>query len=171
MLDTFVLLFVCTGNICRSPVAEGIMKDLILDEIDSHGQNLPIKVMSAGTHADNGNYASENAVIVAARYGIDINFHRSRYLTAEIVNAADLLLTMEKIHTNIIKQNWPHINAVYELKSFGYENPGNEFDTEIYDPIGMGLDVYIDVFNDLKKEIDRVSHKIFSLAGEKFHKQ
>ena len=170
-MDTYNLVFVCTGNICRSPMAECIMKDLILNEVDSHGRYLPIKVMSAGTHADNGNYASENTVIAAGRHGIDISFHRSRYLTDEIVNAADLILTMERIHTSIIKQNWSHISAVYELKSFGYENPRNEFNNEIYDPIGMNLDVYIDMFNDLKKEIVRVSPIIFSLAREKCHKQ
>jgi len=67
-LNTLVLVFVCTGNICRSPMAAGIMKECILDEVKSQGQNLPIKVISAGTHALNGYPASELAIEVAKQY-------------------------------------------------------------------------------------------------------
>lgn len=166
-LDKYFLVFVCTGNICRSPIAEGIMKDFILDEVDSHGQSLPIKVMSAGTYAVDGSTASEYAIMVAAQHVIDISFHRSRHLSEEIVNEADLILTMEKSHTDIINQTWPRVNNVYELKSFGQENDNKEFNREIMDPIGMGFDVYLNVFNEINDEILRVAKIIFSLAGEK----
>ena len=147
-------------------MAAGIMKECILDEVKSQGQNLPIKVISAGTHALNGYPASELAIEVAAQHGIDISFHRSRQLTEEIVKDADLILTMEKNHTNFIRKNWPQINCVYELKNFGYTKEKNNTDMEIMDPIGMSLDVYLDVFNEIKKEISRVSRTIFSLARE-----
>ena len=148
-------------------MAEGIMKDLILDEVDSHGQILPIKVMSAGTHAVDGSPASEYAIMVAAQHVIDISFHRSRHLSEEIVNEADLILTMEKSHKDIINKTWPRVNNVYELKSFGRENDNKEFNREIMDPIGMGFDVYLNVFNEINDEILRVAKIIFSLAGEK----
>ena len=167
-MNPFILLFVCTGNICRSPMAEGIMNDLILDEVDSHGRNIPIKVMSAGTHAVDGSYPSENAVKTASQHGIDIGFHRSRHLSEEIVNDADIILTMDKNHTNLIKGLWTHVNYVFELKKFGLDNDNSEFNCDdIIDPIGMGLDVYISVFNEMKNEILRVSQKILSLAEKK----
>ena len=169
-MDKFLLVFVCTGNMCRSPMAEGIMKELILDEVDSKAQNLPIKVMSAGTHADEGNHASENAVMTAKQHGVDIHLHRSRYLTDEIMNEVDLILTMEKSHTDIIKQNWPHVSSVYELKNFGRKKYREGIKAEVIDPIGMGPDVYLDVFNDLKKELERVSPIIFSIVREKYGK-
>jgi len=165
--NKFSLVFVCTGNICRSPIAEGIMKDLILDELESHGRSLPIKLASAGTYAVDGNPASEYAIMVAAQHDIDISFHRSRFLSEEIVNDADLILTMEKNHTNNINQTWPHIKCVYELKSFGRESSAKEFNREIMDPIGMGFDDYVNVFNEIKKEILRVAQIIYSLAREK----
>ena len=169
-MDKFLLVFVCTGNICRSPMAEGIMKELILDEVESKAQNLPIKVMSAGTHAEDGNYASENAVMTAGKHGIDIRSHRSKHLTDEMLNESDLILTMEIFHTNIIMQNWPHISAVYELKNFGKKKYREGIKAEVIDPIGMSADVYLNVFNDLKKELERVSPIIFSIAREKFGK-
>ncbi|MFC1560985.1 low molecular weight protein arginine phosphatase [Candidatus Latescibacterota bacterium] len=162
------MVFVCTGNICRSPMAAGIMKECILDEVTLKGQNLPIKVISAGTHAINGYPASEHAIEVLAQHGIDIRFHRSRQLTEEIVKDADLILTMEKYHTNIIRQNWPQIYCVYELKKFGHTKEKNKTDMEIMDPIGMSFDVYMNIFNEIKKEISRVSQTIFSLARENF---
>lgn len=168
LLDTYLLVFVCTGNICRSPMAAGIMKECILDEVISQDQNLPIKVISAGTHAINGCPASEYAIEAAARHGIDIRLHRSRQLSEEVVKDADLIFTMERNHTNIIKQNWSYINCVYELKNFRHEKRENESAVTIMDPIGMSFDVYLNVFHEIKKEILRVSQTIFSLAREKF---
>ena len=106
-------------------MAEGIMKECILDEVTVQDQNLPIKVISAGTHALNGYPASEYAIEAAARHGIDIRFHRSGQLSEEVVKDADLILTMERNHTNIIKQNWSDINCVYELKNFSHEKLEN----------------------------------------------
>lgn len=148
-------------------MAEGIMKNLILDEVNSHGQSLPIKVVSAGTNAVDDSPATEYAIMAAAQHEIDISFHISRHLSEEIVNNADLILTMEKNHTNIINQIRPHINYVYELKSFGRVNK-KKLNREIMDPIGLGFDVYVNVFNEIKDEILRLAQIIFSLARKKY---
>lgn len=161
-------------------MAEGITKDLILDEFNSHGEVLPIKVMSAGTIANDGSPASDFAVKVSAHHGIDISSHRSRHLSEKIIRDADLILTMEKYHTNIVKQICPMIDNVYELKSYEHETEQvfvknlkiNDVENiEIMDPIGMSLNVYMDVFNELREEIARVSRKIFALVKEKYEKQ
>ena len=147
------------------------MKDLILDEFNSHGEVLPIKVMSAGTIANDGCPASDFAVKVSAQHGIDIHSHRSRHLSEKIIRDADLILTMEKYHTDIIKQICPMIDNVYELKSYERETKNDLKNIEIMDPIGMSLNVYMDVFNELREEIVCVSHKIFALAKEKYEKR
>ena len=167
-MDNFHLVFVCTGNICRSPMAEGIMKDCILDEIESGGAPLPIMVSSAGTSAVEGFPASEYAIQAASQHGIDIGSHRSTQLSDSIVEKADLILTMEPGHTAIIRQYWPGYETVYELKSYNSDRPLRNLDRTIIDPIGMGLDIYLDVFDEIKREIDRISQSIFFDARDNF---
>jgi protein-tyrosine-phosphatase len=167
-MDNFQLVFVCTGNICRSPLAEGIMKDCILDEIESGGEPLPIKVSSAGTSAVDGFPASEYSVEAAARHGIDISAHRSTQLSDGIVNAADLILTMEPGHTAIIKQYWPGFENVYELKSYNSTTPLKILEMTVIDPIGMSLEIYLNVFDEIKQALDRISQSIFADARDNF---
>ena len=167
-MNNFLLLFVCTGNICRSPMAEGIMKDLILDEFDVKHQVMPIEVLSAGTHAMTGSGASSYAIKVADRHDINLKFHRSRKITEHISKAADLILTMEEAHTTFIKQSWPEITNVYALRRYNRGSSIVEEPIDIVDPIGLDIEVYSSVFEDLQGEIQRVASTIFSLALEKY---
>lgn len=168
-MENFILMFLCTGNICRSPMAEGIMKELVLDEFTTKHQVLPIEIISAGTFAVDGMPASGFAIDIVAQHGINLNFHRSRQITEEIAKSADLILTMEKMHTDYIKEWWPYIDYVYELKSFDCDVDPIGDSIEIRDPIGMDIDFYINVFEELQREIVRVSKTVFSLTLEKHH--
>ncbi len=163
----FVLVFVCTGNICRSPMAEGIMKDLVLDEVEQHHRVIPILISSAGTIDMKGSPASRHAIEVSKEHGISLNFHRSKPITEPIVRNADLILTMEKNHTDFIKRNWPFCTSVFELKNFALEKTDRPINSDIPDPIGMDIDVYVDVFNELHAEITRIANLVFSMAGKK----
>ncbi|MBN1292123.1 MAG: hypothetical protein JXB48_09820 [Candidatus Latescibacteria bacterium] len=148
-------------------MAEGIMKDLVLDEFNSNHNVVSIEITSAGTHAFFGNTASENAVKVLESKGINLLFHRSKPISDNLVRKADLILTMEKSHTEYIKSIWPFFDSVQELKRYGLKESEIPISTEIMDPIGMGLEIYMEVFTELQREIKRIAPLVFSLAGKK----
>ncbi len=91
------VMMVCTGNICRSPMAAGLLAHYLPVDFKER-----VKVTSSGTHALHGHQAQENAVEAMAQLGIDINHHRARQITRENARSADLILTMEANHLSEI---------------------------------------------------------------------
>lgn len=114
------ILMVCTGNTCRSPMAEGILKD-ILNKSDIDSEN--IQVVSAGITAQNGLPASEKAVNILEDVGIDISEHESRQLSIALVKEADIILAMTKNHKHIITTMIPEAKSkTFTLKEFAMGN-------------------------------------------------
>jgi protein-tyrosine-phosphatase len=95
------LLFVCTGNICRSPMAEG----LALRAAADRGRD--IEVASCGTHDLDGAPADKHAVAVCAEIGVDLGAHASRQVDAELVAWADYILVMEYAHVEAVRDEFP----------------------------------------------------------------
>lgn len=130
---TFNLLFVCTGNTCRSPMAAAIAEDTIRRRGWQH-----VTVRSAGATAGAGSPASAHAVQVAAERGLDLSKHRSRPLTGELVDWADAIIVMS---------DW-HADRVAEIGGAGKVSLATDFLSEadpsagIPDPIGMDATVY-----------------------------
>lgn len=93
------ITFICTGNTCRSPMAEGIAKKIIADKYNDSG----ITVSSAGVSASNGSAPSENSVIVCEELGIDISAHRSSSVTHDLLESTDIFAVMTKSHAEILK--------------------------------------------------------------------
>ncbi len=128
-----VVLFVCTGNLCRSPMAEGLLqhKLALADLADRH------EVHSVGVWALDGRPASPNAVAVMAERGIDIQDHTARSITASDVAEADLILVMSREHAEVIRNTWPQYDWQVYLLS---EMAGKRKDVE--DPYGGSIEEY-----------------------------
>lgn len=143
------ILFVCTGNTCRSPMAEAILKNKQLDGIE---------VKSAGIYAAGGDEASSHAQKVLESKKISHN-HRSSPLTGEAVEWADLILTMTASHKWAIAQAYPRaIEKTFTLKEFA----GEEVDHDIVDPFGGSLDLYEQTYQQLENFIDKLIEKLNS---------
>ncbi len=151
-----LLLMVCTGNVCRSPMAEYLLRHWL-------GPDTAWEVRSAGVSAMEGEPASEAAVVALAERGIDASGHRSRMLDQGWVDAADLIVVMTDAHRRIVEGRFPATRGkVFLLKSFG---PAGR-DEDIDDPIGMPLDVYRDVCAEMDAVMpDLVLHLHERLTG------
>ena len=130
------VLFVCTGNICRSPIAEGLFRHLI-------GNRKDIEVLSAGVQAVRGQPPSLYAVQVCAEEGPDISDLRSQPLTAALVDRATHIFAMTGAHLETIQTLFPHgAEKSFLLREF--EEPGTTVWRDVPDPIGLGREVYED---------------------------
>ncbi|KAF5043258.1 MAG: low molecular weight protein arginine phosphatase [Sedimentibacter saalensis] len=153
------ILLVCTGNTCRSSMAEGIFKQML---IDSNVEN--INVSSAGLSAFQGDRANQKAIDVLKNQGIDISGHRARQLTGEMINSSDLILTMTDAHKMSILNYAPKSKGkVFTLKEYaritGGEESGN-INLDIHDPYGREYSVYESVMSEIRYEIESIVNKL-----------
>lgn len=130
------ILFVCTGNTCRSPMAEGICRAMLAEKLECKLDQLQekgYKVISAGVMAFDGAPATTPALQVSREAEIDLSGHQARMLTVGLLNEADFILVMQRSHYRAVLD----ISAQAEARTTLLAD-----NSEIADPIGMPIEIY-----------------------------
>ncbi|MBM3836762.1 MAG: ribose 5-phosphate isomerase B [Verrucomicrobia bacterium] len=139
------ILFVCTGNVCRSPMAEGLFRHAMKGSGD-------YRVVSAGVGAVDGQPPSPNAVRALRELGIDISRQRSRSLTAELVQEADYIFGMTHGHVDAVIMLYPQAaEKTFVLREF--DETLDVFEKDISDPIGGSYEVYLSCRDQIEQGI------------------
>lgn len=134
--------FVCTGNICRSPMAEAVLRSLVAKEAD-------FETVSLGTLARQGNPAMEGTIIAAREAGLDLGGHRATPASPPLLAGLDLVFTMERHHMEDILIMAPELRAkMFSLGCFSSRDPGPA--REIADPYGGPLTAYRECLVDIR---------------------
>lgn len=148
------VLFVCTGNSCRSIMAEALLKKYLKES----GRE-DIEVQSAGVAAIDGLPPTKETIDVLATEGADASGAKSKRLTDEMIKNAGLVLVMAAHHMDDILTRAPEAAAkTHLLKQFGLTSDTKTCeDLDIADPIGMPLSIYGEVLEEIKREIKRIA--------------
>lgn len=150
------ILFVCTGNSCRSPMAAGFLREML------KGRG-GIRIDSCGTIFSSFSGPTPQAIKIMESYGIDISPHKAKSLSKDLIDEADLILVMEKKHRERVRELNPEAkDKTFLLKEFA---PDKE-NLEIRDPIGLSDEVYKEVAEEIKGTLEKALPRILEYLGK-----
>ena len=139
------ILFICTGNVCRSPMAEALFRHAVR----GRGE---FRIFSAGIGAMDGQPPTPHSVRAMRELGVDISWQRSRMLTADLVRSADLILGMTHSHVDTVALLYPHMaEKTFLLREF--DETLEPYEKDIGDPIGGPYEIYVDCRDQIEQGI------------------
>ena len=140
------ILFVCTGNTCRSAMAAAIMNKIAIEN------DLDVLIESAGIFAEDGQGASENAIKALEKYNIDLSQHTTQPVTEELIKQCDIVITMTAGHKQILEPLAK--GKVYTILEYVGESG------DINDPYGGDLEEYEETAQEIYDALVDVAEKI-----------
>ncbi|HQP10540.1 MAG TPA: low molecular weight protein arginine phosphatase, partial [Candidatus Omnitrophota bacterium] len=150
IINKKTVLFICTGNSCRSVMAEYLLKSVL------HGRE-DVEVLSAGTSVFLQSAASSETISVLAEEGINAAGHLARPMNTILLKKADLIIVMTRGHRNQVLERVPEVEKrVYLLKEFIDRVPGGEENIDVPDPIGKPRYLYKECLKEIKEAIHKI---------------
>lgn len=147
----YTVLFICTANICRTPMAVALLRDRIRRE----GLEHRIDVLSAGTWAIDGAPPAEFSAAVCRENDLDCGDHAARAVDLNLLNRANVVLCMTTEHQADLTQIFPHFRTkIFTLREFAH--PTRPERMSIQDPYGRAIDHYRTAFREIAAEVERI---------------
>lgn len=148
------IVFVCTGNTCRSSMAEAMARNWLKIKAP---QNTDARVTSAGLAVFPGSPASQQAFEVMAEKGLDLSYHKAKQFSGELMSQSDIVFTATENHKRALVSMFPEADAkIHVLAEFA---GSSGFD--ISDPFGQSVEVYRKCAAQMEELIDRAFNKLF----------
>jgi protein-tyrosine-phosphatase len=145
------IMFICTGNICRSAMAHWLMKKKLQEKNINN-----IEIYSSGIYAENGDTSTEEAIEVMEEYGVNLKQHKATNTAKSNIKEMDLILCMTASHKHALMQIYPNLsNKIYTLKEYVGIN-----EIDIKDPWGYGIVTYRYCASEIDMCLDKLINKL-----------